>query len=215
MPGRLTGIARHLTDPAGKIYYATMEEGFYEVDVKSLAVKELYRDGNLTKNLASDLLPGLVIMALGLGAVFVAVTTAANAGVPHVMAGLAAALLNASQQLGGALGLAIFTAVATSRTNDLLASGTPAPEALTAGFQRALFLSSVFLVVAAVIGTRTPTDLAARSFSRDARRRSPNFDCWKTNATAMKISDQTRVESSVVVVGTPIWVLVPRVIAEV
>jgi len=46
MPGRLTGNARHLTDPANKIYYATMEEGLYEVDVKSLAVRNLIRDGN-------------------------------------------------------------------------------------------------------------------------------------------------------------------------
>lgn len=46
MPGRLTGNARHLTDPAGKIYYATMEEGLYEVDVKSLEVRNLIRDGN-------------------------------------------------------------------------------------------------------------------------------------------------------------------------
>jgi len=58
MPGRLTGIARHLTDPAGKVYYATMEEGFYEVDVKTLEVKELYKDANSTKNHAGDLLPG-------------------------------------------------------------------------------------------------------------------------------------------------------------
>lgn len=49
MPGRLTGNARHLTDPAGKIYYATMEEGLYEVDVKSLAVKNFIRDGNGVK----------------------------------------------------------------------------------------------------------------------------------------------------------------------
>jgi hypothetical protein len=59
MYGRHTGNARHLTDPAGKIYYATMEEGFYEVDVKTLEVKELYRDGNLQKgDLAGTLLPG-------------------------------------------------------------------------------------------------------------------------------------------------------------
>jgi hypothetical protein len=44
MYGRLTGTARHLTDPAGKIYHATMEEGFYEVDVKSLEVTTLYHD---------------------------------------------------------------------------------------------------------------------------------------------------------------------------
>lgn len=49
MPGRHTGNARHLTDPANKIYYGTMEEGFYEVDVHSLEVKELYTDGNFPK----------------------------------------------------------------------------------------------------------------------------------------------------------------------
>ncbi len=47
MFGRLTGTARHLTDPANKVYYATMEEGFYEVDVHSLAVTELFRDEQL------------------------------------------------------------------------------------------------------------------------------------------------------------------------
>lgn len=45
-PGRLTGTARHLTDPAGKVYTATMEEGLYEIDVQSLAVKVLNEDGN-------------------------------------------------------------------------------------------------------------------------------------------------------------------------
>lgn len=67
MPGRLTGNARHLTDPAGKIYYGTMEEGFYEVDVNSLEVTELYPDGNgiHRKNRKgetgpiNDLLPGV------------------------------------------------------------------------------------------------------------------------------------------------------------
>jgi hypothetical protein len=57
----------------------------------------------------TDLFPGLMIVSFGLGAVFVAITTAANAGVPSDKAGLAAALLNASQQVGGALGLAIFS----------------------------------------------------------------------------------------------------------
>ncbi len=46
MPGRHTANARHLTDPANKIYYATMEEGFYEVDVKTLEPKALYPDAN-------------------------------------------------------------------------------------------------------------------------------------------------------------------------
>lgn len=70
MPGRHTGNARHLTDPANKIYYGTMEEGFYEVDVHSLNVRELYQDRNVhQKNIESgvgdadgkyrDLLPGV------------------------------------------------------------------------------------------------------------------------------------------------------------
>ncbi|TDD85115.1 DHA2 family efflux MFS transporter permease subunit [Actinomadura darangshiensis] len=102
----------------------------------------------------TDLLPGLMIASLGLGAAFVSVTTAANANVPPEQAGLAAALLNASQQLGGALGLAIFSAVATSRTNHLVTGRTPVPEALTSGFSRALLACSIFLAGAAVVALR-------------------------------------------------------------
>jgi EmrB/QacA subfamily drug resistance transporter len=102
----------------------------------------------------ADLLPGTLVLAVGGAGVFVGVTTAANAGVPPDKAGLAAALLNASQQLGGALGLAIFTAVSTSRTNHLLAAGTPASHALTSGFQRALLIGSIFILAAAVIALR-------------------------------------------------------------
>jgi hypothetical protein len=57
----------------------------------------------------SDLLPGMLVLSVSIGAVFVGVTTAAKPGVPADKAGLAAALLNASQQVGGALGLAIFS----------------------------------------------------------------------------------------------------------
>jgi MFS family permease len=96
----------------------------------------------------------MLVMSLGIGAVFVSVTTAANAGVPPDKAGLAAALLNASQQLGGALGLAIFTALATSRTQSLLAAHAAPAHALTAGFQRALLVGSIFILAAAVIGLR-------------------------------------------------------------
>jgi EmrB/QacA subfamily drug resistance transporter len=102
----------------------------------------------------ASLLPGLVIMAIGLGAVLVAVTTAASAGVPADQAGLAAGLLSASQQLGTALGLAIFTAIAAARTSALLAAHAPPGKALTGGFQRALLACAFFLLAAAVIGLR-------------------------------------------------------------
>jgi EmrB/QacA subfamily drug resistance transporter len=102
----------------------------------------------------SDLLPGMLVLSLGAGPVFVGVTTAANAGVPADKAGLAASLLNASQQLGGALGLAIFTAVATSQTNHLLAQHTPVAHALTSGFGRALLVGAVLILASAVIALR-------------------------------------------------------------
>jgi len=104
----------------------------------------------------SDLLPGLVMMSIGFGAVFVGVTTAANAGVPSDKAGLAAGLLSTSQQLGMALGLAILSAVATARTNHLIAGNAARGDALTSGYQRALLVCSLFVLAAAVIATRIP-----------------------------------------------------------
>ncbi|VXC42099.1 MFS transporter [Aeromicrobium sp. 9AM] len=103
----------------------------------------------------SDLLPGMIVMSLGIGLVFVALINAANAGVPEEQAGLAAALLNSSQQVGGALGLAVLSAIATSRTNSLLEAHTVAPDAMVEGFQRGLLVGAIFLAAGALIGLRT------------------------------------------------------------
>jgi predicted MFS family arabinose efflux permease len=103
-----------------------------------------------------DLLPGIVLMGAGVGLVLVGVQNAANGGVPADKAGLAASLITASFQLGGALGLAIFVSLATGRTNHLLATHTQPPEALTLGFQRGLLGASIALVIAAVIALRSP-----------------------------------------------------------
>jgi EmrB/QacA subfamily drug resistance transporter len=103
----------------------------------------------------TDVLPGLAIMAPGVGAVFVGVTTAANAGVPSDEAGLAAGLLNTSQQLGAALGLALLSAIATSHANALLGAAAATQVALTGGYQRALLACSLTLLGAAVIALRT------------------------------------------------------------
>lgn len=54
-PGRYTGLARHLTDPERKLYIATMEEGFYEVDVTTLQTKMLYEDGNVKHKKSDDI----------------------------------------------------------------------------------------------------------------------------------------------------------------
>jgi MFS family permease len=99
----------------------------------------------------TNLMPPLLIMAFGLGWVFVGVNTAANAGVSPDKAGLAAALINTSTWLGGALGLAIFSVIANSRTHDLIVHHATTPDALTSGFQRALSACALFLGAAGLI----------------------------------------------------------------
>jgi EmrB/QacA subfamily drug resistance transporter len=102
-----------------------------------------------------NILPGLLLFAAGVGPVFVGVTSAANAGASPERAGLVAAILNAAQQIGGALGLAIFSAVATSRTTHLLAAGTNLHAAATSGYHRAFLIGGLLALAAAVISLRT------------------------------------------------------------
>jgi EmrB/QacA subfamily drug resistance transporter len=85
----------------------------------------------------SDLLPGFLIIAVGMGFSFVPISIAALAGVKPSEAGLASGLINTSQQVGGALGIAALSAIATSTTTDKFASGAAKATALTDGFQAA------------------------------------------------------------------------------
>ncbi len=99
----------------------------------------------------SDLLIGFLLIGVGLGFSFVPVSIAALAGVPPVEAGLASGLINTSQQIGGALGVAIMTAVATSRTDSLVESGTDTPQALTDGFSAAFWVGVAFAVASFIV----------------------------------------------------------------
>jgi EmrB/QacA subfamily drug resistance transporter len=109
----------------------------------------------------SDLLPGFLVMSLGAGSVFVSIAAAANAGVPPDKAGLAAGLLNASQQVGSALGLAILSVLAINRTTELVAGHAPHIVAADAGYHRALLVGSVLMLVAALIALRIGNTRAA------------------------------------------------------
>jgi EmrB/QacA subfamily drug resistance transporter len=99
----------------------------------------------------SDLLGPMVIAAVGLGFAFVPVTIAAVSGISKDESGLASGLINTSQQIGGALGLAVLGTIASSKTTDLLTAvpGAPAavPSALTEGFQLAFMTGAGFAVV--------------------------------------------------------------------
>jgi MFS family permease len=112
-----------------------------------------------------DLLPGFLLIAVGLGFSFVPISIAALAGVPPSEAGLASGLLNTSQQIGGALGIAALSAIATRQTGDSIASGSSQAVALTDGFQSAFYAAAgvalVGILVALVVVGRVDLDVAA------------------------------------------------------
>jgi EmrB/QacA subfamily drug resistance transporter len=97
-----------------------------------------------------DILFPSIVLAFGLGFAFVSVTIAAVAGVQPTQAGLASGLINTSQQIGGALGLAILATVANTRTDNVAETGASKAVALTDGFQSA-FLAGAGLAVLGVI----------------------------------------------------------------
>jgi EmrB/QacA subfamily drug resistance transporter len=101
---------------------------------------------------AADLLGGFLLVGVGLGFSFVPVSIAALAGVPPQEAGLASGLINTSQQIGGALGVAILTTVSTTTTSDAIASGTDQPQALVDGFSAAFWVAAAF-AAAAIVAT--------------------------------------------------------------
>src|SRR5439155_10204746 len=88
----------------------------------------------------SDLLPGLLLVAVGLGFSFVPISIAALAGVPAAEAGLASGLINTSQQIGGALGIAALSTIASSRTDAKTAAGVALHPALVDGFTLAFIV---------------------------------------------------------------------------
>ncbi|MCW2616180.1 MAG: drug resistance transporter, EmrB/QacA subfamily [Frankiales bacterium] len=99
-------------------------------------------------------LPSLALVALGMGLTFVALTSAAVAGVPQEDAGVASALLNAGQQIGGALGLAILAAVSTARTDSLFSGDPRSPEyvdALVEGWGAGFLVGAAFLAMAGLV----------------------------------------------------------------
>src|SRR5256885_9073002 len=93
----------------------------------------------------SDVLPALLLTSLGMGAVFVPLTLIATTGLDDDDQGLASGLFNTSQQIGGALGLAVLSTLATSKAS---AAGGPPLEALVVGFHWAFAAGAVGMLAA-------------------------------------------------------------------
>lgn len=105
----------------------------------------------------ADILPGIMLASIGMGLTFVPVTLIATSGVPVDDAGLASGLFNTSQQVGGALGLALLSTFAANKTADVLASAGGKPtqaetaQALVDGFHVAWIGCAVFLAAGAAL----------------------------------------------------------------
>ena len=98
-----------------------------------------------------DLLPGFLVLAAGMGLTFVPITIAGMAGVDDAQAGLASGLINTTQQIGGALGIAVMSAVATSVTSDSIVTGATQAAALADGFQAAFWVAAAVAFAGVVL----------------------------------------------------------------
>ena len=102
----------------------------------------------------TDLLPALVLLGVGAGVAFPALVTLAMSGATASDSGLASGLVNTTQQVGGALGLAVLATLSSSHTNHLLADGESGASALTGGYHLAFGIAAG-LVVAAILVAAT------------------------------------------------------------
>ncbi|HSC49828.1 MAG TPA: MFS transporter [Gaiellaceae bacterium] len=129
-------------------------------------------DGSYT----TDILPGLLVVSLGGGGVFVGVTTAANAGVGEDRAGLAAGLLNTGQQVGTALGLAVLSALATAHTEALLRGRHTVAQAATEGYGRALLAGGVIVLAGAAVALLAPNTRQTAPVFEEEQAEEPALD---------------------------------------
>jgi predicted MFS family arabinose efflux permease len=98
-----------------------------------------------------DLLPGFLLIGVGLGFSFVPVSIAALAGVEGREAGLASGLINTNQQIGGAIGLAALITISTSYTDSLRDDGVPKLQAMTEGFSLAFWVAAGISLVGLLV----------------------------------------------------------------
>jgi EmrB/QacA subfamily drug resistance transporter len=162
------GIASQLTTRVG--FKPVLAAGLVFIAAGLLWFAQVSPDGTYL----ADILGPSLLAAVGLGFSFVPVTIGAVAGVTERDSGLASGLINTTQQIGGALGLAILATVANSRTDDVMASshGDPAglPRALTEGFQSAFTVGAGFALIGLVLALTMIRNRDSRAHTQQAAR---------------------------------------------
>ena len=108
----------------------------------------LFTRAPLEATYVTDILPTMVLFGIGAGLSFPAMVSLAMSGATQEDAGLASGLVNTTQQVGGALGLAVLATLSTTRTEDKLADGASQASALVDGYQLAFFVGAGFAAAA-------------------------------------------------------------------
>lgn len=116
----------------------------------------------------THLLPAFLLLGFGMGMTFVSTTVAATSGIDGSKSGLVSGLINTSQQIGSALGLAILAVVATASTKQHIQAGQSVIDANVGGYQAAFLCSAAFMLIALIITIfviRAPKDQKGGSSS--------------------------------------------------
>jgi EmrB/QacA subfamily drug resistance transporter len=162
----LAGISQALVTRGGA--KVVMAIGMTLIGAGVLWATQVPVHGHFLANLAGP----FVVAGAGTAFAFIPISIAALAGVSEHQAGLASGLLNTSQQLGGAIGIAIASSLAASHTQTLVHAGTAAPAALTGGFQQALWVLGAIALLAvpaifALVRRDELSDAVARTTIRE------------------------------------------------
>jgi EmrB/QacA subfamily drug resistance transporter len=162
----LAGISQALVTRGGA--KVVMAIGMTLIGAGVLWATQVPVHGHFLANLAGP----FVVAGAGTAFAFIPISIAALAGVSEHQAGLASGLLNTSQQLGGAIGIAIASSLAASHTQTLVHAGAAAPAALTGGFQQALWVLGAIALLAvpaifALVRRDELSDAVARTTIRE------------------------------------------------
>jgi hypothetical protein len=143
--GGATAIANELVPRFGSRPVAAVGLGIASIGLMRLGGAPV--DGRYV----ADILPSLILLGAGAGLSFVSITTAALARVDEDAAGLASGLLSTSVQIGGALGIAILVSVLSTRTSDLIGSGSTPLAAEVGGLQLAFLIAAAIAQAASLL----------------------------------------------------------------
>jgi MFS family permease len=164
----LAGLSQFLVTRGGA--KVVMAVGMTLIGAGVLWATQVPVHGHFLRNLAGP----MVVAGAGTAFAFIPISIAALAGIAEHQSGLASGLMNTSQQLGGAVGIAIASSVASSHTTTLLHAGKAAPTALTGGFRSAFWVLGAIALIAvpaifALVQREELSDAVAKTTIREAQ----------------------------------------------